>query len=251
MPLMAVPRKRAEILIGKALRDAAGATLDRYLMVGDARPSDLAVSYLTRTLARVWRMTIRDEGRKVLKAIGDLQTKAADDDLWRQFVEEYIRLYGGQAIADILETTRRQIIEAVRAGVAEGKGVDVIAKEVREAIPRMTRVRAAIIARTEAHSAAQFASIETAKRSRFPLVKVWNSVSDPRTRDFGEGDGVVDQANHRAMNGVTVPLSEPFMVPNKWGGFDPMQFPGDQAAPAYQCVNCRCALTYKRAVRVV
>lgn len=248
---MAVPRKRAEILIGKALRDAAGATLDRYLAVGDAQPSDMAVAYLARTLSRIWRVTIRNEGRKVLKAIGDMQTKAADDDLWRQFVEEYIRLYGGQAIADILETTRRQIIEAVKEGLSEGKGVDVIAKEVRDRIPQMTRYRAVIIARTETHSAAQFASIQTAKRSRFPLVKVWSSVSDPRTRDFGEGDGIADQANHRAMNGVSVPLSEPFMVPNKFGGFDPMQFPGDQSAPAYQCVNCRCSLTYKRAVRVV
>lgn len=248
---MAVARKRAEILIGAALRNAAQSALDRYMMVGDARPSDVTASQLARVLGRVWRMSIRDEGRKVMRAINDLQSKQAEDDLWAQFVDEYIRLYGGQAITDILETTRRQIIEAVQRGLSDGKGVEQIAKEVREALPGMTRLRSAIIARTETHSAAQFASIQTAKRSRFPLVKVWNSVSDPRTRDFGEGDGKADQANHRAMNGVTVPLDEPFMVPNRYGSFDAMQFPGDQAAPAYQCVNCRCAMSYKRAARML
>ena len=247
---MAVPRKRAEILIAAALRNAAFSALDRYMTVGDVTPSDITAAQLARVLSRIWRMSIKSEGRKVMRAINDLQLKQAEDDLWRQFVEEYIRLYGGQAIADILDTTRKQIIEAVQKGLADGKGVDQIAKEVREALPGMTRLRSAIIARTETHSAAQFASLETAKRSRFPLVKVWNSVVDPRTRDFGEGDGKADQANHRAMNGVTVPLSEPFMVPNKWGGFDPLHFCGDPAAPAYQIVNCRCSLSYKRAARI-
>lgn len=243
-------RKRAEILIGKALREAATMTLDRYLMFGDAVVPEVAGMAVARQLARVWRFSIRDESKRVMREIGQLEGKA-DDDLWRMFLEEYARIYGAQAVADILATTRKQIVEAVQKGLSEGKGVDQIAKEIREAIPAMTRLRSAIIARTETHGAAQYASIKTAKQSRFPLVKMWNSVSDHRTRDFGEGDGVVDQANHRSMNGVSTAMDEPFMVPNKWGGFDPMQFPGDPAGPAYQCVNCRCSLSYKRAVRIV
>lgn len=243
-------RTRAEITIGKALRDASNMALERMLLVGDARVPEMAGMQLARVLTRYWAQSIRSEGRKVQRAIGELEAKA-DDTLWDQFLAEYIRLYGGQAITDILETTRRQIVEAVEKGLREGKGIDVIAKEMRERVPSLARSRARVIARTETHSAAQYASIQTAKTARFPLVKTWNSAYDPRTRDFGEGDGIVDQGNHRAMNGVSVALDEPFMVPNKWGGFDPMQFPGDQSAPAYQCVNCRCAMSYKRASRVI
>lgn len=224
--------------------------LERMLLVGDARVPEMAGMQLARVLTRYWAQSIRSEVRKVQRAIGDLEGKS-EDTLWDQFLAEYIRLYGGQAITDILETTRRQIVEAVDRGLRDGKGIEAIAKEMRERVPALARSRARVIARTETHSAAQYASIEAAKTSRFPLVKVWNSAYDQRTRDFGEGDGVVDQGNHRAMNGVSVALEEPFMVPNKWGSFDPMQYPGDQAAPAYQCVNCRCALSYKRASRVI
>lgn len=225
--------------------------LERMLLVGDARVPEMAGMQLARVLTRHWAQSIRIEGRKVQRAIGELEAKADSETLWDQFLAEYIRLYGGQAITDILETTRRQIIDAVDRGLKDGKGIEAIAKEMRERLPALARSRARVIARTETHSAAQYASIQVAKTARFPLVKVWNSAYDPRTRDFGEGDGVVDQGNHRAMNGVSVPLDEPFMVPNKWGGFDPMQFPGDQNGPGYQCINCRCALSYKRAARIV
>lgn len=243
-------RTRAEIVIGKALRDASMMALDRMLLVGDARVPEIAGMQLARVLTRYWARSIRGEGRKVHREIGDLEAKA-DDTLWDQFLAEYIRLYGGQAITDILETTRRQIVEAVEKGLRDGKGIEAIAKEMRERVPALARSRARIIARTETHSAAQYASVQTAKQFRFPVVKIWNSAYDHRTRDFGEGDGVVDQGNHRVMNEVSVAIDEPFMVPNKWGGFDQMQFPGDQSAPAYQCVNCRCALSYKRASRVI
>ena len=242
-------RTRAEILIGKALRDAADACLQRLVLLGDARVPEQQGTAVARQLARAWTMAIKRETRAVQRGVGEV--KQSEDDLWQQFVQEYIRLYGGQSIADILETTRRQILDRLEKGLCEGKGVAEIAKEIQDAIPQFTRRRAAVIARTETHSAAQFASLETAKRYPFKVEKVWNSAFDHRTRDFGEADGKVDQANHRKMNGVGAPIDEPFMVPNKWGGFDPMMFPGDQNAPAYQCVNCRCAMTYRRVGRVV
>lgn len=240
-------RTRAEILIGKALRDAANAALQRLVILGDATVPELQGMAVARQLARTWAMAIKRSTIAVQRGVGEVK---AEDTLWQQFVDEYVRQYGAQAVRDILETTKRQIIERLEAGLRQGKGVAEIAKEIQEAIPQMTRLRAAIIARTETHSAAQFASIQTAKKYPFPVEKVWNSVSDPRTRDFGEGDGKIDQSNHRKMDGVTVALDEPFMVPNKWGGFDQMQFPGDQSAPAYQCVNCRCAMSYRRVGRV-
>ena len=240
-------RTRAEILIGKALRDASFAALDSYTLIGQAYVPDHLGLAVSRAMARAWRSSVKREVAKVQRDLSGLEAK--QDSLWEQFVAEYARQFGAQAVRDILETTRQQMIEALQKGLRDGKSVEVIAKEIRDRIPAIARTRAAVIARTETHSAAQYASLQTAKRYPFPVEKVWNSTSDHRTRDFGEGDGKVDQANHRRMNGVRVAIDEPFMVPNKWGGFDPMMFPGDQMAPAYQCVNCRCAMTYKRVGR--
>jgi hypothetical protein len=241
-------RTRAEILIGKALRDASSAALERYVILGDAQVPEPQGMALARALARAWTQSIKRESLAVQRGVGEVKQT---DDLWQQFVDEYIRLYGAQSITDILDTTRNLILRRLDDGLREGKGVAEIAQEIRDWIPSMSRTRAAIIARTETHSAAQYASLETAKRYPFRVNKIWNSVADHRTRDFAEGDGKVDQANHRVMNGVTVALDEPFMVPNKWGGFDTMMFPGDQNAPAYQCVNCRCSLSYRRVGRIV
>lgn len=244
-------KTRAEILIGKALRDASSAALERYLLVGDAKPPEYAAQAFSRVLGGVWWRSVKSGARGARRQIGLLDVKADDMDLWQMFVEEYIQTWGAQAIANIMETTRLQIIDAVAAGLRDGKSIATIAVELREAIPALSRIRAVTIARTETHSAAQFASLQTAKRAPFPLLKTWNSAHDHRTRDFGEADGRVDQANHRKMDGVTIPLDEPFQVPNKWGGFDPMQFPGDQSAPVYQCANCRCPMTYRRAARMI
>jgi uncharacterized protein with gpF-like domain len=243
-------RTRAEILIGKALRDGYTVALDNYVILGVVQVPEAYGMAIARALARAWRYSIKREVGKIQRDLSQIATKQ-DESLWEAFVAEYARLYGAQSVRDILETTRQQIIARLQDGLQRGMGVSDIAKEIREQIPSLSRTRGAIIARTETHSAAQFASIETAKRYPFPVEKVWNSARDHRTRDFGEGDGRIDQGNHRAMNGVAVALSEPFMVPNKWGGFDPMQFPGDQAAPAYQCVNCRCSLSYRRVGRTV
>lgn len=240
-------RTRAEILIGKALRDAANAALERFVILGDMRIPDPQGMAVARALARAWTSSIKRESIAVQRGVGEVK---AEGDIWQQFVQEYIRLYGAQAVTDILETTKRLIMERLEKGMRDGKGVADIAKEVREWIPQISAQRAALIARTETHSAAQFASLETAKRYPFRVNKVWSSNFDHRTRDFGEGDGKIDQSNHRKMNGVMVAIDDPFMVPNKWGGFDPMMFPGDQNAPAYQCVNCRCAMTYKRVGRI-
>ena len=52
--------------------------------------------------------------------------------------------------------------------------------------------------------------------------------------------------SHRGMQGVTIPMDEPFKVPRRDGGYDYMMFPGDYSmgASAENTVNCRCWCTY-------
>ena len=62
--------------------------------------------------------------------------------------------------------------------------------------------------------------------------KVWVSSIDNRTRRRPE-----DEFDHVEMNGVRVPLSEPFIV-----GGEEMMFPGDPKGSAGNTINCRCTV---------
>ena len=235
---------RNEIAIGRALRQVYDAATERAIATGDAVVSGEQAKRLIAALRMAWARAARAATASTMRDVAAMEAK---QDLWQQVAEEYARAYGGNAITAILEATRAQIMEMIRAGLNEGLTLPEIAKRIREAVPGLARRRAMVIARTETHSASVYASVRTAEtQSRWPLEKEWVSVSDHRTRDFGEADGVVDQGNHRAMNGVKARMSEHFMVPNKFGGFDMMMYPGDRSAPAYQCVNCRCVLKFRR-----
>lgn len=168
--------------------------------------------------------------------------RKADDSLFDQVVQEYIEAYGGQKIVNIGSTTLRQIQALIAAEAAEGSSVDEIARLMFERIPQIARTRAAIIARTETHSASQFSSMRVARTINRPLMKTWNSVSDHRTRDFVDP---VAEFDHRNMNGVSVAMDEPFRVSKKDGTYEPLMFPGDPAGSPGNIIQCRCVTTYK------
>lgn len=190
-------------------------------------------------------------GRQVVGEFKDLfpalQTKQDEESLFDQLVREFLEAYGARKIWQIVETTREQIAQIVQAGQKEGLGLGEIAAAIRDAAPQISRTRAAIIARTETHSSSSYASHQVARRSRRPLMKVWRSVEDSRTRDFGEGDGEVDDYNHRKMDEVAVPIAEPYQVPTINGGTEPMMYPGDPAGSPGNVINCRCVEIYRRA----
>jgi hypothetical protein len=173
----------------------------------------------------------------------------AELTLFERIMLQFVTRFGALKVQQILDTTRDQLRKIVDAGVQEGLGQEAIARQITERIPTLARARARVIARTEVHNAAIYASQEVARELPFPMMKRWISVYDARTRDFGESDGVVDQANHRVMNNVTVAMDGTFEVPNRFGGRDIMSGPADPAAPVYQIANCRCTLIYRRAGR--
>lgn len=176
------------------------------------------------------------------ESIMDTLTKE-EDGLWGRIRQAYLETFGGQKIINISTTTLRQV-QAIIIDNPE-MGQDELAAILRDRIPSLARLRAAVIARTETHSAAQFASMETAKTFAIPLVKKWNSVEDHRTRDFGEIGGV-ESFNHRSMDGVTAAMDEPFRVPKRDGTFEYLMFPGDPNGSAGNTINCRCVQTYVR-----
>lgn len=176
-----------------------------------------------------------------------LETK--NEALFERIEAEFIEQYGAAKVTRIFEATKEQIMRLIAKGQSEGMTLEAIAKSIREAIPQIARLRSHVIARTETHTASNYANNRVARASRLPLVKEWISIADARTRDFGEGDGEPDQFNHRAMRGVTLPLDQPYLVPKAGGGREPLMYPGDPSGSAGNVIMCRCVEVYKRADR--
>lgn len=200
-------------------------------------------------LRYVYSESIRAGAMSVRDGLKDcylhLETKQTMDELFTTFVDLFIDLFGAQKVQLITETTRKQIQRIISMANDEGIGTDAIARRLRDAVPQFSKVRAAVIARTEAHSASQYGSLNMARQSTRPLVKSWSSVEDDRTRSLIDGDSY----DHLVMDGQTVALEQAFDVPTITGGTEPLLFPGHPDGSPGNIINCRCAMTYRRADR--
>ena len=131
-------------------------------------------------------------------------------------------------ITSISDTTRAQIVAAVARGYADGLGVAGIAAAIDANVGTISRSRAALIARTETHGAANFGAMNAAQETGIRLKREWLAAHDARTRD-----------THAEADGQIVGQDEPFDI----GGYA-MMYPGDPAGPAEETINCRCALGF-------
>lgn len=245
--------RKAERRLSKVLAVAYRGGLDRWQATGAPDIPVEAKRDVVAALSRTWFDAGIAGGRFSISADKSayprIETKADEMTLFEQIMLEFVQRFGALKVQQILETTRDQLARIVDRGIKDGLGQDAIAKQIIEAIPTFSRTRSRVIARTETHTAAMYASQEVAKTSPFPMNKRWVSVYDARTRDFGEGDGEVDQFSHRAMNEVTVGPDELFAVPTSGGSFEMMTGPGDPNGSAANVINCRCALIYRRVGR--
>jgi hypothetical protein len=215
---------------------------------GRPDPPDDFFPALQRVMGAMYRDITRETAASMVDRFKSgftwIETKADEDGFYERLYEEYMQRYGGQRISQISEATRGQIVRIIERGLRDGLSLDEISDELMQTAPILSETRAHIISRTETHSASMYASINSAKRSTLPLNKEWVSAEDGRTRDFGEGDGEVDEFSHRAMNGVTVPLDDPFEVPTRFGTTEQLMYPGDPAGSAANIINCRCSQVY-------
>lgn len=245
--------RRNERRLSKVFPGVYAAAIDRWVSTGSVAVPIEAQRDLAAAMVRMWRESILTGGvfpmDQEKAAFAKLETKAEAETLFEQIMRAFIDRFGGYKVTQIIQTTRDQIIRAIDIGVRDGQSIDAIASAMRKTVPALSRTRAHIIARTEVHTAAMYASEEVAKTAIAPMNKRWISVFDHRTRDFGEGDGIVDEFNHRAMNEVTVGPDELFQVPSKGGAIELMTGPGDPNGSAGNVINCRCALVYRRVGR--
>ena len=128
-------------------------------------------------------------------------------------------------ITSIAETTRARIVSLVDQGYRDGLGVAEIARGIRDRIPGMSRLRGALIARTETHGAANFGADVAARETGLTLRKEWVAASDARTRD-----------SHALIDGETVGMDDAFS--------NGLMYPGDPSGDADEVINCRCGVSH-------
>lgn len=151
-----------------------------------------------------------------------------DFENFARLLQTFIGTIGADKVAQITQTTQRQIQEAINDGIAEGLGTAAIAANIRAIAPQIAGVRAAVISRTEVHSASQWAQIEAVNDTGLQLRKEWVAALDERTR-----------VDHMDINGTIVGKDEAFEV-----GGESLLYPGDPSGSAENVINCRCVLNF-------
>lgn len=183
------------------------------------------IEALSVSAAAAFGVRVLEQG----KAIGlDLETKdfaATVQRIARAYIaQEVVR----RRITAIAETTRADIVAGVLAGNAAGLGQAGIAQAIIDRVGSVSVSRAALIARTESHAAANAGSQAAAQETGVPMRRQWIAAEDSRTRQ-----------SHADADGQIVGMGEPFRV-----GAALLQFPGDPSGPAAEVINCRCAVGY-------
>lgn len=183
-----------------------------------------ALSYIANTAREVWparwRAALGPLVMRVMRAaklITDRGPVELSFDLKNPKLAQYFAGYMVELSGGVTETTREKVTDAIQAGLDAGEGIPEIAERVRLAGEEFSAYRSELIGRTEALRAHNGASLIQARESGVVKGKVWTATADSLTRP-----------EHRALNGVEVPIDEPF--PN--GLLHPSE------------PNCRCTLTY-------
>ena len=150
---------------------------------------------------------------------------------FEQLFKEYLR--EGNIIFETLSANQsKQINRVIRQLRTQNLTLPEISKQVQQSVRNFSFARATRIARTETHSAANFASQEYNKKISSQLgetlYKRWVSVSDARTR-----------SSHANANGQVRSIDEDFEINGSL-----MKYPGDPRGGAKNVVNCRCVVVY-------
>jgi hypothetical protein len=172
-------------------------------------------------------------GALALHQVKSRQFKAvAEDDLFADLAQQWIHTEGLKRSKQIADTTEADVLKAISDGFDEGLGTAAIADGI-QSVTDLSDWRAELIARTETHAAANYASAESVRaaedRLGVTMLKEWAPTLDSRTRPA-----------HADMAGSDpIPMDEKFVVDG-----EEMDRPGDPAGSAENTINCRCTLFY-------
>lgn len=168
------------------------------------------------------------------KGISPTETKTMAEDFWNE-LNIWIRIEAARRVKKINDTTKKVLKKIVKTGIEEGQSNANIAKKIREVGKISSKSRAATIARTETHTAANHSIQTTMEKTRIRMEKEWVSAKDARVR-----------IDHNLADGERVPINEMFQNTG-----EPMEYPGDPSGSAWNVVNCRCIVIYHTLVKAI
>ncbi|SRR6266851_871727 len=190
--------------------------------------------------------TLRHHYLKVIPAFGALslsQVKSRqfkddeEDALFTDLADRWIHTEGLKRSKLIADTTEADVLDAISRGMEDGEGTVAIARGIA-GVTDLSSWRSELIARTETHAAANYASVESVRNAEDKLgvkmLKAWSPTLDDRTRPA-----------HAAMEGSeAIPMDDKFIVDG-----EEMDRPGDPAGSADNVISCRCLCVFEEAVQ--
>ena len=186
---------------------------------------------LSMIIARTYMNAFRQFADRVYFELTNTVLKQLSPELeeeMKTFIEEF-------ALAKatlISETTKERLLSIIDDAIGLGYSTQEIVSRIRQETNITSENRARLIALTETHSAAMYASLMATRGIAGELgsdiYKTWNAVGDSRTR-----------AHHANVHGQKVNTSDPFLVDG-----EELQYPGDPKASGHNVINCRCVMTY-------
>lgn len=146
-----------------------------------------------------------------------------------QFVESKVMKLVREASGTTRESISEEVVEAVRAAVAEGLSASETIAQISDRIDGVYQFaqeyRSTLIARTETISAANSAGYDMLGRVGAKVQ--WLTSRDGKVRD-----------THQLLEGQVRPHGEPFVT----AGGAQLMYPGDPAGPPEEIIQCRCTM---------
>ncbi len=208
-------------------------------------PTTIAVNIREEDISKTYNEVYEDIGLVHGKKTGagiNLQLKRFEIDffdiVFRENLANWIRQNAGENITSVTLGLRGYLIDYIARRIEEGATIAEITDEIQRHILSRGFYRWQIerIARTETTAAANYGASVAGDVSGVFMVKEWVSTHDPRTRRHESGD----LYDHWDMDGERVGKDDKFRVPDRFGGYDFLRFPGDPKGRAANIINCRC-----------
>lgn len=154
-------------------------------------------------------------------------------------VKTFLEKYAAVRVRQINAVTRDLLNKALNESWEKREGVKEILARIRDVFQgSISQFRARRIARTEIVTLTNTGRFEAARQSGVVKKKRWISERLPSTREEKAG------ANHVAMHGRIVDFDKQFEAPNRSGGVDLVDHPGDLACSAENACGCLCVAGY-------
>lgn len=155
-------------------------------------------------------------------------------------LREFLTTRATTNIVSVRRSLVKVLLDFIQLKLEEGLTMTEVSRELHKHILSRGFYRWQIerIVRTETTAAANYGASRASHSSGILMQKEWISAIDGRTRAHERGDNY----DHIDMDGVLVGPEDNFMVANKFGLVEPLEFPGDPKGSAGNIINCRCTV---------